>query len=145
MHFVAKKPTIKSTFLTCLCVAACCAVGWSRLEFFSHFSSDFIRCLFENSIRSDGKRRNKTRQIEKKEFLCLNCPRKYLLEVAEALNTLIVDIKSRIPVIASITLIAFGKEQWDRYRLTRVSAENQFNDFICCAFGRPSAAIEVWG
>lgn len=79
------------------------------LEVFSHFSSDFIRCLFENSIRSDGKKKNKTQQIEKKEFLCLNCPRKYLLEVAGALNTLIVDIKNLGFRNCSITLIAFGK------------------------------------
>lgn len=117
MHFVAKKPTIKSTFLTCLCVAACCVSA--DLEFFSHFSSDFIRCLFENSIRSDGKKKNKTQQIEKKEFLCLNCARKYLLEVAEALNTLIVDIKSLEFRNCSNHINCAGKEQWDRYRLTR--------------------------
>lgn len=145
MHSVAKKPTIKSTFLTCLCVAACCAVGWSRLEFFSHFSSDFIRCLFENSIRSDGKKKNKTRQIEKKEFLCLNCPRKYLLEVAEALNTLIVDIK------ISNSLNCFDHVNCVRGRTMRsisidaLVPKNQFNDFICCTFRRPSGGIEVWG
>lgn len=145
MHFVAKKPTIKSTFLTCLCVAACCAVGWSRLEFFSHFSSDFIRCLFENSIRSDGKKKNKTQQIGKKEFLCLNCPRKYLLEVAEALKTLIVDIK----ISNSGNCFDHVNCVWERtmgsISIDALVLKNQFNDFICCTFRRPSGGIEVWG